>query len=140
MTTTSSTIGVTSSSSTTPGFTLQDTQISIGIIASLVVLSGVAVSIVSKINKISFTVDGIQETLKLHASNAEKIKDLEKHLAIHQQDYVNYKEANLVSHSSLSDLIDHNWQRSESESNAIKGSRKELQGFLHRTNDFKVRE
>ncbi|RCJ34596.1 hypothetical protein A6769_21960 [Nostoc punctiforme NIES-2108] len=139
MLTTSSTIAVTSSS-TTPGFTLQDTQISIGIIASLVVLSGVAVSIVSKINKISFTVDGIQETLKLHASNAEKIKDLDKRLDIHLQDYVNYKDANLLSHNGLDELIQHKWQRSESEFNAIKQNIKELQGFLNRTNDFKVRE
>ena len=139
MSTINSTIGVTSSN-TTPGFTLQDTQISIGIIASLVALSCVAVSIVSKINKISFTVDGIQETLKLHASNAEKIKDLDKRLDIHLQDYVNYKDANLLSHNGLDELIQHKWQRSEGEFNAIKQSIKELQGFLNRTNDFKVRE
>ncbi|MEH1809635.1 hypothetical protein [Nostoc sp.] len=137
---TNSEIAVTSSTSPRIEFTLQDTGSFFGIVASIVMLFGVGISIISKINKISFTVDGIQEALKLHASNAEKIKDLEKHLAIHQQDYVNYKEANLASHSSLSDLIEHNWQRSESESNAIKGSIKELQGFLHRTNDFKVRE
>ncbi|MEH2342526.1 MAG: hypothetical protein V7K22_12875 [Nostoc sp.] len=139
MSVTNSVIAV-SSTSITPGFTLQDTQVSIGIIASLVLLSGVAVSIVSKINKISFTVDVIQETLKLHASNAEKIKDLDKRLDIHIQDYVNYKDANLLSHNGLNDLIEHKWQRSESEFNAIKQNVKELQGFLNRTNDFKVRE
>ncbi|MEH1993818.1 hypothetical protein [Nostoc sp.] len=135
---TKSEIAVTSSPSAQ--FTLQDTGISIGIIASLVMLSGVAISLISKINKISFTVDGIQETLKLHASNAEKIKDLDKRLDIHLQDYVNYKDANLLSHNGLDELIQHKWQRSENEFNAIKQSIKELQGFLNRTNDFKVRE
>ncbi|MHC5768721.1 MAG: hypothetical protein ACYTXI_24480 [Nostoc sp.] len=139
MNVTNSVIAV-SSSSPTPGFTLQDTQVSIGIIASLVLLSGVAVSVVSKINKISFTVDVIQETLKLHASNAEKIKDLDKRLDIHIQDYVNYKDANLLSHNGFQEMIDHKWQRSEGEFNAIKQNIKELQGFLTRTNDFKMRE
>ncbi|OYD90603.1 hypothetical protein CDG76_30735 [Nostoc sp. 'Peltigera membranacea cyanobiont' 210A] len=121
-------------------FTLQDTGVFIGVIGSLVMLSGVAISIISKINKISFTVDGIQDALKLHATNAEKIKDLDKRLDIHLQDYVNYKDANLLSHNGLGNLIEHKWERSEEEFDAIKGSIKELQGFLHRNNDFKIRE
>ncbi|MHC5718826.1 MAG: hypothetical protein ACYTX0_43870, partial [Nostoc sp.] len=128
------------SSSPRVEFTLQDTGVFVGVIASLVMLSGVAISIISKINKISFTVDGIQEVLKLHASNAEKIKELDKRFDIHLQDYVNYKDANLLSHNGLEEKIDHKWQRSETEFNAIKTSIKELQGFLVRTNDFKMRE
>ncbi|MHC5830317.1 MAG: hypothetical protein ACYT04_83860, partial [Nostoc sp.] len=116
-------------------FTLQDTGIFLGIIGSLIMLSGVAINIISKINKISFTVDGIQEALKLHATNDEKIKDLDKRFVIHLQDYVNYKDANLLSHNGLDELIEHKWQRSETEFNAIKVSIKELQGFLVRTND-----
>ena len=138
MTTTSSTIAV--SSSPRVEFTLQDAGILVGIFGSLVMLFGVAFSVISKINKISFTVDGIEETLKLHASNAEKIKDLDKRFDVHLQDYVNYKDANLLSHNGLDERIEHKWQRSEGEFNAIKGSIKELQGFLHRTNDFKIRE
>ncbi|MEH1962193.1 MAG: hypothetical protein V7L05_20435 [Nostoc sp.] len=121
-------------------FTLQDTGIFIGIIGSLIMLSGVAINIISKINKISFTVDGIQEALKLHASNAEKIKELDKRFDIHLQDYVNYKDANLLSHNGLEEQIKHKWERSEGEFNAIKGSIKELQGFLRQTNDFKIRQ
>ncbi|MEH2086125.1 hypothetical protein [Nostoc sp.] len=133
-----STIAVTSSPKTE--FTLQDTGVFLGIVASLVMLSGVAINIISKINKISFTVDGIQEALKMHASNAEKIKDLDKRLDIHLQDYVNYKDANLLSHNGLDERIEHKWQRAENEFNALKTSVKEVQGFLHRTNDFKIRE
>lgn len=121
-------------------FALQDAGVFVGIIGSLIIFSKVAIDIISKINKISFTVDGIQETLKLHASNAEKIKDLDKRLDIHLQDYVNYKDANLLSHNGLNELIEHKWQRSETEFNALKASIKELQGFLVRTNDFKMRE
>ncbi|MHC5718148.1 MAG: hypothetical protein ACYTX0_40190 [Nostoc sp.] len=128
------------SSSPRVEFTLQDTGLFIGIIASLVMLSGVAISIISKINKISFTIDGIQEAIKSHAINAEKIKELDKRFDIHLQDYVNYKDANLLSHNGLEERIDHKWQRSETEFNAIKASIKELQGFLARVNDFKIRE
>ncbi|MEH1765803.1 MAG: hypothetical protein V7K76_26020 [Nostoc sp.] len=137
---TKSEIAVTSSTSPRAEFTLQDTGVFIGIIASLIMLSGVAVNIISKINKISFTVDGIQEDLKMHASNAEKIKDLDKRLDIHLQDYVNYKDGNLLSHNGLEERINHKWQRSEGEFNAIKASIKDLQGFLVRTSDFKNRE
>ena len=121
-------------------FALQDAGVFVGIIGSLVAVFVVAIKIISKINKISFTVDGIQEALKLQAANAEKIKELDKRFDIHLQDYVNYKDANLLSHNGLEELIAHKWQRSETEFNTIKVSIKELQGFLMRTNDFKMRE
>ena len=121
-------------------FALQDAGVFVGIIGSLVAVFVVAIKIISKINKISFTVDGIQEALKLQAANAEKIKELDKRFDIHLQDYVNYKDANLLSHNGLEELIAHKWQRSETEFNTIKVSIKELQGFLIRTNDFKMRE
>ncbi len=138
MTTTKSEIAVTSSPKIE--FTLQDTGVLVAIITSLVMLLGVAINITSKINRISFAVDGIQEALKLRASDAEKIKDLDKRLDIHLQDYVNYKDANLLSHNGLEERIDHKWERSENEFNAIKASIKELQGFLARVNEFKIRE
>ena len=121
-------------------FALQDAGVFVGIIGSLVAVFVVAIKIISKINKISFTVDGIQEALKLQAANAEKIKELDKRFDIHLQDYVNYKDANLLSHNGLEELIAHKWQRSETEFSTIKVSIKELQGFLMRTNDFKMRE
>ena len=136
---TKSEIAITSSSPRVD-FALQDAGVFIGILGSLAMLSGVAINIISKMNKISFAIDAIQETLKLHASNAEKIKDLDKRFEIHLQDYVNYKDANLLSHNGLEELIQHKWQRSETEFNTIKVSIKELQGFLIRTNDFKMRE
>ena len=129
-----------SSTSPNEGFTPQQTQISLGVIVSVVMLLGVGASIVTKINKISFTVDGIQDALKLYATNAEKIKELDKRLDIHLQDYINYKDANLLSHNGLKDLIEHKWQRSESEFDEIKQNIKELQNFLHQTNNFKIRE
>ncbi|MEH2415416.1 hypothetical protein [Nostoc sp.] len=133
-------IAVTSSPSPRIDFSLQDAGISFGIVGSLAMLFGIAINITSKINKISFTVDGIQEALKLHATNAEKIKELDKRFDIHLQDYVNYKDANLLSHNGLGERIDHKWDRSESEFNAMKTNIKDLQSFLHRTNDFKIRE
>lgn len=136
---TKSEIAVTNSS---PGvtLTLENTGTFFGIIVSVSILSGVAISIITKMNRISFSVDEIQESLKELASNAEKIKDIDKRLDIHLQDYVNYKDANLLSHNGLEEQIKHKWERSEGEFNGIKGSIKELQGFLHRHNDFKIRE
>ena len=90
--------------------------------------------------KISFTVNAIEETLKLHATNAERIKDLDKRLDIHLQDYINYKDGNLLSHNGLQERIDHKWERTENEFNSIKISIKELQGFLQSKGDFKIRE
>ncbi|MEH1907438.1 hypothetical protein [Nostoc sp.] len=136
---TKSQIAVTSSSARVD-FALQDAGILVGIVGSLFVLSGVAISIITKINKIVFIVDGIQDTLKLHASNAEKIKDLDKRFDIHLQDYLAYKDANLLIHVGLADQTKHKWERSEDEFKSIKTSIKELQGFLMRTNDFKMRE
>lgn len=140
MTTAKSEIAVTTSSSPSLTLTLESTGIFLGILVSFAMLSGVAISIISKMNRISFSVDEIQEALKTYASNAEKIKDLDKRLDIHLQDYVNYKDANLLEHNGLRERIDHKWERTEDEFKVVRGGIKDLQGFLQRRDDFKIRE
>ncbi|MEH2309346.1 hypothetical protein [Nostoc sp.] len=140
MTTAKSEIAVTNSSSPGITLTLETTGIFLGILVSVAMLAGVATNIISKMNRISFSVSEIQEALKAYASNAEKIKDLDKRLEVHLQDYVNYKDANLLDHNGLRERIDHKWERTEDEFKLVKGSIKDLQGFLQRRDDFKIRE
>jgi len=131
-----------SPSSPPPGIivTLESTGIFLGILGSACLLAGVAINIISKMNRISFSVDEIQEALKAYASNTEKIKDLDKRLDVHLQDYVNYKDAILLDRNGLRERIDHKWERTEDEFKAVKGSIKDLEGFLQRRDDFKIRE
>lgn len=125
-----------------PGFTLtlETTGIFLGILVSISALAAVAINIISKMNRISFSINKIEETLKEYASNAEKIKDLDKRLDVHLQDYVNYKDAILVERNGIREKIDHKWERTENEFNEVKQQIKELQGYLQKRDEFKIRE
>lgn len=122
-----STIAVTPSSS--PGITLtfENTGVILGIIVSVCVLAGAAVNVISKMNRISFSVDEIQGVLKSYASNTEKIKNLETRLEVHFQDSVNYKDMTLLDRNELRERIDHKWNRTEEEFDEVKADIKELQ-------------
>ncbi|MDQ3018256.1 MAG: hypothetical protein M3Q64_00060 [bacterium] len=139
MTTNQSTIAVTSP---TPGvtLTLEATGIFLGILVSISLLAGVAINVISKMNRISFSINEIQEVLKSYASNTEKIKDLEKRFEVHLQDYVNYKDGMLLDRNGLRERIDHKWERTEDEFKVVKVNIKELQGFLQKRDEFKIRE
>ncbi len=141
MTTNQSTIAVTSPTPT-PGvtLTLETTGIFLGILVSASLLAGVAINVISKMNRISFAIDEIQEALKNYASNTEKIKDLEKRFEVHLQDYVNYKDGMLLERNGLRERIDHKWERTENAFNEIKQEIKELQGYLQKIEKFKIRE
>jgi len=128
--------------SPSPGITLnlETTGGFLGILVSVSVLAGVVISIISKINAISFSIDKIQEALKVYASNTDKIKDLDKRLDIHLQDYVNHKDAILLERNGIRERIDHKWERTEQEFNEIRQEVKEIQGYLQKRDEFKVRQ
>jgi len=130
------------SPSPSPGIilNLETTGVFLGILVSFSVLAGVAISIISKINAISFSIDKIQEALKVYASNTDKIKDLDKRLDIHLQDYVNHKDAILLERNGIRERIDHKWERTEQEFNEIRQEVKEIQGYLQKRDEFKVRQ
>lgn len=120
--------------------TLESVGVFLGIAGSISLLAGVFVSIISKINRISFSVEEIEGSLKSYATNAEKIKDLDKRLDVHLQDYVNYKDANLLEHNGLRERIDHKWERTEEEFKSVEADIKDLQSFLQKKDDFKIRQ
>ncbi|MEH2371761.1 hypothetical protein [Nostoc sp.] len=140
MNTTYSVVGVADSPQPQITVSLQTTGIFLGVVGSIVMLGSVAINIISKINKISFSIAGLEEELKRYASNAEKIKDLEKRLEVHLQDYVNYKDAILLDRNGLRERIDHKWQRTEDEFKEVYSHIKDLQNFLQKKDDFKIRE
>ncbi|WGV24783.1 hypothetical protein [Halotia branconii] len=140
MNTTKSVMAVSSTNSPGVVITLESTGIFLGILVSGSVLAGVAISVISKMNRISFLVNQIQETLKNHASNAEKIKDLDKRFDIHLQDYINHKDATLLALNGNDEKIDHKWERTEELFKEIKVEIKELQQFLQKQQNFKIRE
>ncbi|WP_375470259.1 hypothetical protein [uncultured Nostoc sp.] len=135
MITTKSAIGVTSSS---PGITLtlESTGVILGIITSGCLLAGVVINVISKMNRISFSVNEIQEALKSYASNTEKTKNLETSFQVHLQDYVNYKDMTLLDRNGLRERIDHKWSRTAEEFDEVKADIKELQKSSRRRGFF----
>ncbi|MCC5618260.1 hypothetical protein LC605_24870 [Nostoc sp. CHAB 5836] len=65
---------------------------------------------------------------------------IDKKIDIHLQDYVNYKDATLLAIRGNDERIDHKWKRTEDLFKEIKLEIKELQQFLHKHQDFKIRE
>ncbi len=134
MTTTHPSIAVTSSSSS-PGITitLETTGIFLGILVSVSVLTGVAVNVISKMNRISSSIAQIEEALKGYASNAEKIRELDKRFDLHIQEYVNRKDVVQMVLGQLDQKINHKFKR-------LLFYTRDVQQFLQRDTAFKIRE
>ncbi|MEH1796307.1 MULTISPECIES: hypothetical protein [unclassified Nostoc] len=132
MTTTRSTIAVTSSS---PGITvtLESTGIFLGIVVSVFIVAGGAVQIISKMNKISYSITQIEEAMKEHARNAEKIRQLERTLDLHIQDYVNRKDVIQMLLGQLDQKITHKFKR-------LLFYTRDVQRFLQKDSSFVIRE
>ncbi|MEH2221134.1 MAG: hypothetical protein V7K72_29285 [Nostoc sp.] len=132
MFTTRSTIAITSS---TPGITvtLENTGIFLGIIVSVFIIAGGAVQIISKMNKISSSITQIEEAMKEHARNAEKIRQLERTLDLHIQDYVNRKDVIQMLLGQLDQKITHKFKR-------LLFYTRDVQRFLQKDSSFVIRE
>ncbi|MEH1887424.1 hypothetical protein [Nostoc sp.] len=132
MFTTRSTIAITSS---TPGITvtLENTGIFLGIIVSVFIIAGGAVQIISKMNKISSSITQIEEAMKEHARNAEKIRQLEITLDLHIQDYVNRKDVIQMLLGQLDQKITHKFKR-------LLFYTRDVQRFLQKDSSFVIRE
>ncbi len=134
MTTAKSEIAV-SSSANTPGvtLTLENTGVILGIIVSTLFIGGVAVQIISKINRISSSVTQIEEAMKEHARNAEKIRQIEKALDLHIQEYVNRKDVMQMLLGQLDQKINHKFKR-------LLFYTRDVQRFLQKDTAFQIRE
>lgn len=134
MTTTKSEIAV-SNSPSTPGITLtlESTGVFLGILVSVSALAGVAIRIISKMNSISASISQIELALKEQASNAEKIRDLDKRFDLHIQEYVNRKDVVQMVMGQLDQKINHKFKR-------LLFYTRDIQRFLQRDTTFKIRE
>ncbi|MEH2322952.1 MAG: hypothetical protein V7K32_05025 [Nostoc sp.] len=82
-----------------------------------------------------------------HAKLLEQVKILQKELKaidkkfdIHLQDYVNYKDASLLALNGNDEKIDHKWERTENLFKEQKIEIKDLQKFLQKEQNFRIRE
>ncbi|AFY48904.1 hypothetical protein Nos7524_3101 [Nostoc sp. PCC 7524] len=133
MNTSKSVIAVNPGNSSGLTLTLESTGIFLGILVSASVLGTLAVSVISKMNRISTSIAQIEETLKTHASNAEKIRDLDKRLELHLMEYVNRKDMLQMLLGQINEKIDHKFKRSLFYT-------REIQRFLQRTTEYQIRE
>ncbi len=133
--------------------TLEGTNLFLTIILSLAALIGIIIKTTSKFNAIASEIRDLKEELNSHckAGGHEQFvkqteiiqKDLtsfDKKLDLHLQDYQNYKEANLLAYNGTQEKINHTWAKTEKLLNEQKGEIKELQKFLQKQQNFKIRE
>ncbi|WGV23475.1 hypothetical protein [Halotia branconii] len=136
MTTTKSVIAVSNSTnSNSPGITitLESTGIFLGILVSFSILGGLGIKIVSSINRISTSIIQIEEDLKEYASNAEKIRELDKRFDLHVQEYINRKDVIQMLLGQMNEKIDHKFKR-------VLFYTRDIQRFLQRDTNFQIRE
>ncbi|MGF1934549.1 MAG: hypothetical protein RM347_009115 [Nostoc sp. ChiQUE02] len=128
-------IGVINSPNGSPGIviTLETTGIFLGILVSACMLAGVAINVISKMNRISSSITQIEEALKGYASNAEQIRDLDKRLDLHLQEYVNRKDVVQMVMGQLDQKINHKFKR-------LLFYTRDIQRYMQKNTDFKMRE
>jgi uncharacterized protein YoxC len=113
--------------------TLQSTSLLFGILVSASVLAGLAIKLISNINKISLSINQIQENLKGLSQSAEKVNQIERRLDLHIQDYVNRKDVVQMMLGQLDEKINHKFKR-------LLFYNREMQKFLQRDTAFQIRE
>lgn len=136
MNSTKSEFAITSSNdSPSPGITLtlETTGIFLGILVSASVLGAVAVNIISKMNCITISITQIEEAMQEHARDAEKIRQIEKTLDLHIQEYVNRKDIIQMLLGQLDQKINHKFKR-------LLFYTRDVQRFLQKDTNFNIRE
>lgn len=150
-------IAVNPNPQTPPGvtITLENLGIFLGILVSLSLLIGVAIKGLSAINRISSSIEKIEEDLKEQAKVVEKARDLEaeyierlrmlhaefferlskaeSRLDLHMQDYVNRKDVVQMVMGQLDEKINHKFKR-------LLFYTRDMQRFLQKGTEFMIRE
>jgi hypothetical protein len=123
------------SSQPEPGIvvTLQSTSILLGILVSGSVLLGLAIKLISNVNKISLSITQIQKDLKQLSNDAERIDKIERKLELHIQDFVNRKDVTQMILGQLDEKINHKFKR-------LLFYTREMQRFLQKDTNFQIRE
>ncbi|MBN4003099.1 MAG: hypothetical protein HWQ58_15310 [Nostoc sp. LPT] len=84
-------------------------------------------------NQISNSITQIEKALEEQARNTEKIREIDRTLALHIQEYVNRKDVIQMLLGQLNEKIDHKFKR-------VLFYTRDIQRFLQRDTDFKIRE
>ncbi|MCM0591347.1 MAG: hypothetical protein KA716_31840 [Gloeotrichia echinulata DEX184] len=133
MTTTQSQIAVTPNNSPGITLTLESTGVFLGILVSTSVLGILAVKAISKMNRISSSINQIEASLKEQAANGEKIRQLEKGFDLHIQEYINRKDVMQMLLGQLDQKINHKFKR-------LLFYTRDVQRFLQKDSNFSIRE
>jgi hypothetical protein len=126
--------------------TLESTGILLGALVSFSILVAGFTKIVTNFNLINISIKELREDInantqalsQLNILHSEVLK-LDKKLDLHLQDYVNYKDANLIHVNGVEKQIAHNWAKTENILKEQKAEIKEMQGFLQKLH-FTIRE
>lgn len=70
----------------------------------------------------------------------EKITSIDNKVNIHLQDYINYKEANLLQANGLNEKINHTWSKTKELFSEEKAERKEIRLLIEKQHELKNRE
>lgn len=132
---------------------LEGTSLFLTIMVSASILLGIGLKLISNFHHITSELRDLREDLNTHSNTEghlkileqvgelqDKLIDFDKRFAVHAQDYVNYKDSELLRFNGTREAIAHKWQRTEHELDAIRASVKELQHFLQKRDEFKIRE
>ncbi|MBD2519964.1 hypothetical protein H6G93_34485 [Nostoc sp. FACHB-973] len=122
-------------SNPSPGITLtlESTGVILGIAVSVSVLSGVAYKVITSVNKISLSIQNIEEEMKNYAGYAKQITDISHRLDLHIQDYVNRKDTVTMLIGGIKEAMEHR-------TNRLYTSMKDIESYLQKTGTFKIRE
>ncbi|MEH2437363.1 MAG: hypothetical protein V7K25_24535 [Nostoc sp.] len=132
--------------------TLEGTSLFLTILISSCALLGIFIKIITKFNSITAEIRDLREDLGSHskAEGHQQLleqtriiqKDLinfDKKFDLHLQDYQHYKDANLLAYNGINEKINHTWSKTEKLFIEHKGEIKELQQFLKKEQNFKIR-
>ncbi|MEI1375990.1 hypothetical protein PQG02_06970 [Nostoc sp. UHCC 0926] len=98
------------------------------------------ITILSAIHKFVFEPNINAKITDLKDKLNERIIATENKVNIHLQDYINYKEANLLQANGLNEKINHTWSKTKELFNEEKVERKEIQAFIQKQHELKNRD
>lgn len=127
--------------------TLEGTSLFLTILVSTSILLAGGIKLISKFNIITAEIRDLKEDLNAHEQLIQQIKTLQKDVCnldkkfeIHLQDYVNYKDSTLLNFNGYKEKIEHKAERMENYYKELKKDIKELQNFLQKQHEFKIRD
>ena len=133
--------------------TLEGTSLFLTVLISSCALLGIFIKIITKFNSITAEIRDLREDLNSHSkaeghqrlleqtkSIQKDFVNFDKKIDLHLQDYQHYKDANLLAYNGTNEKINHTWSKTEKLFIEHKAEIRELQQFLQKQQNFKIRE